>query len=50
MQKNKADVQSSTENHKSFVKNNKLILKSQQWFKNEKHNAFTEEISKMALS
>ena len=33
-----------------FVKNNKLILKSQQRFRWEKHNVFTEKVSKIALS
>ena len=33
-----------------FVKNNELILKTQQKFKSERHNALTEEINKIALS
>ena len=37
-------------NHKEFIKNNKLILKAQQRFKSERHNVFTEEINKTALS
>ena len=32
------------------MKNNKLILKTQQRFKRERHNVFTEEINKNALS
>ena len=35
---------------KEFIKNYKLILKTQQIFKSERHNAFTEEINKIALS
>ena len=35
---------------KQFIKNNKLISKTQQRFKSEKHNAFTEEINKITLS
>ena len=31
-------------------KNKKLILKTQQMFKSERHNVFTEEINKIALS
>ena len=31
-------------------KNNKSILKIKQRFKSEKHNLFTEEINKIALS
>ena len=37
-------------NHKEFIKNKILILKSQQRFKNKKHNVFTEEVNKIALS
>ena len=37
------------ENYKEFVKNNILILKSQQRFKREK-NLFTEEVNRVALS
>ena len=33
-----------------FTKNNKLILKTPQRFKNERHNRFTEEINKTAFS
>ena len=38
---------------KKFKKNswnNKLILKTQKRFRSEKHNVFTEEIDKIALS
>ena len=38
------------DNFKEFTKNNQLILKTQQRLENEKHNVFTEEINKMALS
>ena len=38
------------ENQKEFIKNNGLILKSQQRFKIEKDNVFTEEINKITLS
>ena len=46
LEKNKINVDSL----KEFVKNNKVILKTQQRFKNEKHNVLTEEIKKIALS
>ena len=36
--------------HKEIVRKNKPILKTQQRFKSEKHNVFTEEINKIALS
>ena len=35
---------------KEFMRNNKSILKIQQRFKSERHNVFTEEINKIALS
>ena len=35
---------------KEFVKNNKLILKTQQRFKSERRNVVTGEINKIALS
>ena len=47
---NKIDVDSLKEQKKEFIKNNKLILKTQQRFRSEKHNVFTEEINKIALS
>ena len=34
---------------KNFLKN-KLILKTQQRFKSKRHNIFTEEVNKIALS
>ena len=44
-------MDSLRENHKRIHKKpNKLTLKSQQRFKSEKHNAFTEEVNKIALS
>ena len=32
------------------MKSNRLILKSQQRFRSEKHNVFTEKVNKIALS
>ena len=46
LEKTKIDVDSP----KEFIRNNKLTLKTQQRFKNERHNVFTEEINKIALS
>ena len=37
------------ENHKEFLKNNKLVLKTQQRFRSKIHNVFTEEVNKIAL-
>ena len=33
-----------------FLKNNKLILVTQQRFKSERHNVFTKDINKIALT
>ena len=35
---------------KQQIRNNKSILKAQQSFESERHNVFTEEIKKTALS
>ena len=35
---------------KEFIRSNKLILKTQERFKSEKRNIFTEEINKIAIS
>ena len=43
-------VDSLKKDQKEFIKNNKLILKTQQRFRSEKHNVFTKEINKIALS
>ena len=37
-------------NQNEFIKNNKLILNTKQSFKSERHNVFTEETNKIALS
>ena len=50
LEKNRLHVNSLRENYKDFIKNNKLILKSQQRFGSERHNVFTEEVNKTALS
>ena len=36
--------------YKEFIRSNKSILKTQQRFKSEKHNVFTEITNKIALS
>ena len=36
--------------YKDCLSNNEIILKSQQRFKSEAHNVYTEEINKIALS
>ena len=50
LEKYKIDIGSLQKDHKEFMKNNKLILKTQQRFKSEEHNAFAEEINKIDLS
>ena len=37
-------------NDKEFIRNKKLILKTKQRFKRERHNVFTGEINKITLS
>ena len=43
-------MESLKESHREFIKNNKLILKLQQRFRNEKHDVFTEDVNKILLS
>ena len=50
LEKNKIDKESLEKDHKGFLKNTKLILRTQQRFKTERYNVFTEEINKIALS
>ena len=50
LEENKVDADSLKEDRKEFIKNNKLILKTKQRFRSGKHNVFTEEINKVALS
>ena len=38
------------ENYKDCLFNDKIILKSQQRFKSDHHNVYTEEINKIAVS
>ena len=49
LSKKQTDVDSLEEDQKEFIQNNKIILKTQQRFKRERH-VFTEEINKIALS
>ena len=50
LEKNKTDLDNLKKYYEEVVKNNKLILKTQQRFKIEKYDIFTEEINKIALS
>ena len=43
-------MNSLTENHKEFIKNNRFIFKSQQRLRSEKHNVFTAEVNKIVLN
>ena len=43
-------MDSLTENHQEFMKNYRLILKSQPRLRSEKYNVFTKEVSKIAWS
>ena len=48
--KTKIEVDRLKEDKKEFIKNSKLMLKTQQRFRGEKHNLFVEEINKISLS
>ena len=50
LEKNKIYINSPLKNYKEFIRTNKLILKKKQIFKTERHNVFTEETNKIALS
>ena len=39
-------MDSLRKNDKEFIRNNRLILKSQRRIRREKHNAFTEEVKR----
>ena len=45
LEKNKIDVDSLNEDHGKYIKNNKLMLQTEQRLKSERHNVFTEEIN-----
>ena len=47
LEKNKIDADSLKEDHKEFIKNDKLILKTQQRLRSEKHNIFSKQINKI---
>ena len=47
LEKNKIGIDNLRKDHKEFIKSNKLILKTQQIFKSERYNGFTEEINKI---
>ena len=49
LEKNKIDMSILKEDRRQFIKNNQLILKTQQRFRSEKHVS-TEEINKISLS
>ena len=48
--KNKINYEKKKKTNTAFIKNNKLILETQQRLKSESHNVFTREINKIALS
>ena len=49
LEKIEINVNSLQKDHKEFIKSNKLVLKTQQRFKSERHNVFSEEINRTAL-
>ena len=50
LEKNEISIDHLKKIHEELIRNNKSILKIHQRFKSEKHNVFTEKISKIALS
>ena len=49
LEKNKIDIDNLlTKDHEQFIRNNKSILKTQESFKSDRYNIFTEEINKIA--
>ena len=50
LEQNKIDADNLKEDKKEFMKNSKLILKTQKRFISEIHNGFTEEINKINLT
>ena len=50
LEKNKIVADCLKKDYKEFIQNNKLILKTPQWFRSEIHNVFTEEVKKITLS
>ena len=50
IEKSKLNVGSRTESHKEFRKNYKPILKSQERFRSEKDNVFTDKVKETAFS
>ena len=50
LEKSKFVVNSLRKNHKDFMKNNRLMLKSKQRVWSKKSKEFTEDIKKIALS
>ena len=49
IEKNKINIDSLKKTQREFIRNNKLILQTQQRFKSESH-VFAEEINKISLS
>ena len=49
LKKTKIDTQSLKIDLKEFIRNNKLVLKTQQRLKSERHNVFTEEINNIVV-
>ena len=47
LERNKINIK---RNHEEFIRNNESILEREQRFKSERHNVFTEEINRIALS
>ena len=49
LEKNEINIEIINKYHLEFIKDNKLMLKTQRIFKSERHKVFTEEINKIDL-
>ena len=49
LENKKDNVDCLKEDQRKFIEKNKLILKTQQTFRSERHNVFTKEINKIAI-
>ena len=50
LENNEINIDNITKDHKEFLRNIKLILKTLESFKSDRHNAFIKEINKITLS
>ena len=47
LEKNGTNIDSIKKNHKDLIKNNRMLVKTQQRFKSKRHKVFTEDCFKL---